>query len=111
MTTITLTTADGTDVQVPAKWEVCPRCQGDGTHDCWEGGMTGDEMAEQGPEFMDDYMNGVYSVACAACGGKRVIAVLDRARATAEQVRLHDRDEQDRADDEAVRRMEMAYSL
>ncbi len=48
-----------TQVEVPSKFEVCPRCKGHGVQDCWYGGMTGDEMAEQGPEFFDDYMAGV----------------------------------------------------
>ena len=39
---------------MPSKFEVCWRCRGRGVHDCWEGGMTGDEMAEQSPDFLED---------------------------------------------------------
>lgn len=66
------------EVQLPAKYKVCGRCQGSGSHDCWEGGMTGDEMAEQGPEFIDDYLSGMYSVPCTTCRGQRVVLVVDR---------------------------------
>lgn len=108
MNTITICDNDGNETAVPARWEVCARCQGNGIHDCWEGGMTGSEMAEQGPEFAQDYADGMYSVRCNACDGKRVVAVLDRRRATIEQQAMHDQDEQAKAYDEALYRMETA---
>lgn len=63
---------------LPAKYVVCDRCEGTGTHDCWEGGMTGDEMAEQRPEFFEDYRAGVYDRTCTECNGNRVLLVVDR---------------------------------
>lgn len=77
-------------ITVPAKYEVCYRCEGRGVHDCWEGGMTGEEMEEQGPEFFEDYMNGVYSTKCTVCNGDRVVAVIDRDRCTPEELAAHD---------------------
>lgn len=71
------------DVSLPSKFVVCHRCQGRGVHDAWEGGMTMDEMDEQGPEFMEDYLDGVYDVACSVCGGQRVLEVVDEARVPA----------------------------
>lgn len=88
--TITLITDYGTTVAAPGKYEVCPRCLGRGVHDAWEGGMTGAEMAEQGPEFAQDYADGMYSVACTECAGKRVVLVLDEERAAPELVRLYE---------------------
>jgi hypothetical protein len=64
-------------VDLASKFEVCGRCQGRGVHDCWEGGMTGDEMAEQGPEFFEDYRSGIYDTRCTVCGGQRVVEVVD----------------------------------
>jgi predicted methyltransferase len=52
---------------------VCPRCNGKGVHDAWEGGMTSDEMNEQGPDFIEDYMSGAYDVVCSVCHGKNVV--------------------------------------
>lgn len=68
------------EVTLPSKFVVCGRCEGRGVHDCWEGGMTGDEMAEQGPEFFDDYMDGVYDTRCTECNGLRVIEAINVER-------------------------------
>jgi hypothetical protein len=96
-------------VLFPAKYEVCGRCQGKGVHDCWEGGMSQDEMAEQGPEFFEDYMSGMYDKRCDECKGERVVLVIDRRRANKEALAEYDQyqqDEQDyRALVEAERRM------
>lgn len=70
-------------VEVPSRFEVCPRCKGEGAHDCWEGGIKGDELSQQSPDFFDDYMAGVYSISCTRCGGLRVVEVVDRARVPA----------------------------
>lgn len=84
------------DIHLPGKFEVCPACQGSGTQDCWEGGMTGDEMAEQGPEFFEDYMNGVYSKPCDECKGQRVVVVPAKSLLTKEQLALVEKDEADK---------------
>jgi hypothetical protein len=96
-------------VELPGKFQVCWRCEGKGVHDCWEGGMTGDEMAEQGPEFFEDYMSGMYDTQCTVCKGLRVIEVIDRERCDKELLRMYDEQEQELADmramEEAERRM------
>lgn len=69
----------------PARWEICFRCQGEGTHDAWEGGMTSEEFHEQGPEFAEDYFRGMYDKACEECGGSGKELVPDLARMTEEQ--------------------------
>lgn len=76
-------TDPATDIEVPSRFVVCPRCQGHGTHDCWDEGMTGEEMAEQSPSFFKDYMSGVYSVRCTRCDGRRVVESIDRPRVDA----------------------------
>lgn len=88
-------------IVLPAKYEVCGRCMGKGVHDCWEGGMTGDEMAEQGPEFFEDYMSGMYDKRCDECKGDRVILVPDRARAPKKLLAEYDRHQQWEADYQA----------
>lgn len=60
------------------KFEVCDRCRGHGTHTnpAIDGnGITASEMAELGPDFREDYMNGVYDIRCTRCNGQRVINV------------------------------------
>ncbi len=71
------TFGDFVPVFLPTKIVVCHRCGGRGVHDCWEGGMTRDEMDEQGPEFFDDYMAGVYDKVCDVCHGRNVEKVVD----------------------------------
>ena len=79
------------ELVLPAKYEVCWRCEGKGVHDCWEGGMTGDEMAEQGPDFFDDYMSGMYDTQCSDCKGQRVLLTVSRDECRAEDLVLYER--------------------
>jgi len=85
-------------VSLPTHFEVCPRCHGKGAHDCWEGGMTGDEMAEQGPEFFEDYMSGVYDTRCTECDGKRVVEVVDIEQLSPELRAAYERTERELQD-------------
>lgn len=58
------------------KFAVCPRCEGRGSHvnPAIDGnGITGDEMDELGDDFREDYLSGVYDVACEECHGERVV--------------------------------------
>jgi hypothetical protein len=57
------------------KWIMCPVCEGNGKHvnpaiDCQ--GLTSEDF-DQDPDFMDDYMSGLYDVVCAGCHGQRVV--------------------------------------
>ena len=69
-------------------WIICPACQGDGTcvnPNIDSHGLTADDFAED-PDFAEDYINGIYNVDCAACGGsgkirESVVADLDEAAA------------------------------
>lgn len=76
------------EVEIPFQYEVCDRCNGKGTHvnpSIDGNGITGDEMAEAGPEFLEDYMSGVYDVSCYECHGQRVVMVPDVAVLTPEE--------------------------
>jgi hypothetical protein len=88
-------------VDLPSKFEVCWRCEGKGTHDCWEGGMTGDEMAEQSPDFFEDYRDGVYDTRCTVCSGQRVLEVVDRKQLSPEMLARYDKAEAEKVDYEA----------
>lgn len=76
--TVTLEDEDGEEVThtVPIKFEVCPTCDGKGTHtnpsiDC--NGLSRDDLYED-PDFAEDYFSGRYDVPCYECGGERVVA-------------------------------------
>lgn len=71
MATITIYDENGDEQQIPARWAICGRCDGSGTHDhpAFENGITSDEMLEHGEEFCEDYMRGAYDVRCTECDG------------------------------------------
>lgn len=112
-------TEDGEEIvhDLPAKNEVCDRCDGHGTHlnpNIGEHAYTREEFDEA---FDDDESRaqyfkrgGIYDVTCEVCGGKNVVLVVDedacdkavlaRYLAHEEQVARWD------AEDRATRRME-----
>ena len=71
-------------LSLPGHHEVCPRCEGRGTHlnpSIGEHAYTPKEFAEsfdedQAAEYFS--RGGIYDVTCCECEGKRVVAVLDR---------------------------------
>ena len=80
------------ELVLPATFEVCPRCRGKGTHvnPAVDGnGLSQEDFDEAGPEFRDDYMAGVYDVACHECNGKRVVAVPDLDKFTIAEAALY----------------------
>ena len=98
--TITIRDANGDDVQLPAKFSVCGRCDGRGTH--VNPGVDGNGLSREDfdadPDFEEDYFSGVYDVRCEACQGERVVAALDEARCTPAQIAQHATYWQDEAD-------------
>ena len=88
---------------LPTHYEVCPQCAGSGTQDCWgTGGMTWNEFDEQGPEFAEDYMSGVYSVPCEECNGLRVVRVVDREVCSEQLLAQWDQWQEDAAEQAAI---------
>lgn len=91
--------------ELPAKWEICRRCRGDGTHtnpNIDGNGIASDEMHELGPDFTEDYLGGVYDVACSGCGGSGKNLVVDRHLADPKILAYMDEDERDLADSYAI---------
>ena len=70
------------DLELPAKYEVCSRCDGQGKHDhpAFSNGISSDEW--NGPDWDDDsregYMSGRYDVTCEECKGRNVVLEVDR---------------------------------
>lgn len=86
--TVTITTADGDDLVLPAAFQVCPRCHGEGSHvnPAVDGnGLTSDDFAED-PDFAEEYMRGSYDVPCEQCAGERVVSVVDEHAMAADQL-------------------------
>jgi len=57
------------------QFAVCPTCDGNGTHvnpSIDSEGISAEQFYED-PDFEEAYFSGVYDVACAECGGQRVV--------------------------------------
>lgn len=69
-------------VKLPTKKEVCPRCDGEGTHvNPAVDGFTANDLDERyGPdadEFLEGYFRGDYDVRCEECRGENVVDVVN----------------------------------
>ena len=65
--------------KLPTKFEVCPRCEGRGSHvnPSIDGhGLTAEDFRDD-PDFRDAYFAGVYDVTCEGCNGLRVVEEID----------------------------------
>lgn len=123
-TTVTITvTKWGTDEHgsydydvewtTPAKWEICPCCEGGGTDrgasvECDGGGFTSSEWADQDDDFKRDYLAGVYDRPCGHCKGTGKILVIDRLQADPAMLALYDEAQQEDREYEALCRAERA---
>ena len=93
---------------LPTRWAICDVCEGNGktvNPSIDSGGLSADLSDD--PEFMDDYMAGVYDIACGHCGGSGKVREIDRDRTDfAEQIAEYDQDCADEAEHAAERRAE-----
>jgi DnaJ-class molecular chaperone len=82
-------TGDNVEIELPAAWEICHRCDGDGKHDhpAFSNGITSDEW--NGPDWDDEsresYLRGAYDVQCSVCNGSGKILVVDEDKLTPAQ--------------------------
>ena len=85
--TVTIITTDGDELVLPAVFQVCPRCHGEGSHinpSVDGNGLTSDDFAED-PDFAEEYMRGSYDVPCEECAAARVVPIVDPTALTSEQ--------------------------
>ena len=75
-----------TEVPLPTRFVVCPTCRGTGTHVNPSIDAGGYDPDGGGFDDEDPYMTGVYDVQCFNCAGNNVVARVDEARCTAEQL-------------------------
>ena len=95
--TVTLYDDEGDEVEheLPARMEVCSRCEGHGTHlnpSIGEHAYTREEFEESfDEEGREEYFKrgGIYDVTCEECGGDNVVPVVDTDRLTEEQKKIY----------------------
>jgi len=117
----TLIDGDGDELihDLPAKHEVCDRCEGHGTHlnpAIGEHAYTRDEFNES---FDDDERaeyfrrGGIYDVQCEQCHGQRVVTVVDERACTSatdkRTLAIYHAQQRAAAEDERTRRAEMRF--
>lgn len=100
---------DGLEHELPTVWEVCPVCDGNGSHvnpaiDC--NGLTAEDFADD-PDFAEDYFRGAYDQPCNRCGGRSTVRVLDRDACPADLLALYDADAEADAEYDAIRLAEI----
>lgn len=105
---------DGEDVELPAMWEVCSRCDGEGHHSnpAIDGhGITMEEWL--GPDWDDEsrerYMSGGYDIPCTECKGERLVLVVDYSKLTPEEEEAVIKHQSDMAADARQREAEQLY--
>jgi hypothetical protein len=90
---------DGNEAEgeLPAKYDVCLRCEGHGSHvnpNIDGHGITSEEWERDwDEESREAYFSGHYDVTCYTCAGKRVVLVLDHeaCQATTKLQQLHNK--------------------
>jgi len=78
-TLVWITTARGNsfEVSLPAKYKVCSKCEGTGTHVNPAVDGHGLNLSEMDPDFQESYFRGDYDVKCSECHGERVVLEVD----------------------------------
>jgi DnaJ-class molecular chaperone len=92
MNTIELTIYDyvhGKDrrMTLPARWEICCECGGDGKHSQALGSFSPEQLDDD-PEFAEAYFAGEYDQQCSTCRGSGKVAVPNAAACSPEQRRF-----------------------
>jgi hypothetical protein len=59
-----------TEYVIPAVWEICSTCNGDGAHSRHLGAITSDDLdRDWSPDEFEDYLAGAYDRTCETCKG------------------------------------------
>jgi len=70
---------DVVTTSLPARWEICGECDGDGKSSAYLGDFSMDDLNED-PDFAEEYFAGRYDRACPCCKGAGKVLVVDRER-------------------------------
>ncbi len=91
------------EVQLPAVWEICDKCRGNGSHSLAIGAITADEW--NGPDWSEeekeDYLNGAYDQECEDCKGSGKVQIPDEDKCVTDDHKAALKSLQDDAEYEA----------
>lgn len=77
-------------LELPAKWEICLACQGEGTE--LYGSLKGADVTDlcnEDPDFEEEYHDGLYDVPCSCCHGEGKVLVVDESSLTTDQAKSY----------------------
>lgn len=99
-----------TVVEIPQKWVICDRCDGNGKHDhpAFSNGIS-QEQFDEDPDFRDDYFAGHYDVRCEECHGSGKVLADDLSGLSDEVIAALEDAEEEEAYNDRVRAAEMRY--
>lgn len=74
------------EVELPAKYEVCGGCNGEGKHvnRAIDGHGLSREDFDEDPDFEEGYRSGRYDVRCEECKGRTTVLAIDEAACKAQ---------------------------
>jgi hypothetical protein len=88
-TTIPFEDGNGEVHALPATYQVCPDCRGEGASSLYLGAITQeDRERDWSPDEWDAYLRGEYDRTCDRCKGRRVVLVVDMASLKASNAEL-----------------------
>lgn len=96
------------EVELPAKYEVCGRCDGEGKHvnPSVDGNGLSREDFDQDPDFREAYFSGVYDVQCEECSGRTTVLVVDadacKAQGLQKELKAYYRDQREIREMDAI---------
>jgi hypothetical protein len=96
------------EVEIPTRYQVCSRCDGEGkhVHPGIDGNGISQEEFDNDPDFEEAYFNGAYDVGCYTCKGERVEAVPNWDRMARDLRERYEAHLDDEAEYRAMCRME-----
>lgn len=101
---------EGDLVHIPARWAICERCRGEGTHgnEAFDGLSLNDEIFED-PDFLPDLRRGFYDVSCEPCHGSGKVLEPDPDACSERELGWYESQQREIAELEAMEAAERAF--
>lgn len=92
--------------ELPARWEICTTCRGEGHTSNHLGAFTSSEWNELDHEWQEDYIDGKFDRACEHCNGAGKVLVADEERCDPELLKEYWAHQAELAELHAIERQE-----
>lgn len=102
---------DGSERELPTKFEVCPQCEGKGKSSAYLGAFSGRRLEEMrdDPEWCEDYFGGRFDRPCETCKGLRVVPVVDERLCDPADLKAYIKQEREFAEMRQIERQERLF--